>query len=62
MLDYVPDFDPQHWNESRALVYQMIDDMLNLLAGTRSNSAWRPIPGDTIESLHEPVPQKGGDS
>ena len=22
---------PQHWNESRALVYQMIDDMLNLL-------------------------------
>ena len=36
--------------------------MLNLLAGARSNPAWRPIPDDTIESLREPVPQKGGAS
>jgi len=36
--------------------------MLNLLAGARSNSAWRPIPDDTIASLREPIPQKGGQS
>ena len=62
MLDSEPDLDPQHWNETRALAYQMLNDLLNMLADARSNSAWRMIPDDKIESLREPVPQKGVES
>ena len=56
---YEPDLDPRDWDETRALAHQMLDDMLDLLAGARSGPVWRPIPDETIEHLREPVPQKG---
>ena len=36
--------------------------MLNLPAVAPNNSAWGPIPDNTIASLREPVPNKGGAS
>ncbi len=59
MIDYEPDLDPRHWDETRALAHQMLDDMLDVLADAKNGPAWRPIPDDIIDGLREPVPQEG---
>jgi aromatic-L-amino-acid/L-tryptophan decarboxylase len=51
--------DPADWSALRALGYQMLDDMVDHLAGLRDGPVWRPMPAPVREAFTAPLPSQG---
>lgn len=51
--------DPANWDEFRSLGHRMIDDMIAHLSTLDKQPAWREMPAETRDALHEPLPRAG---
>jgi aromatic-L-amino-acid/L-tryptophan decarboxylase len=51
--------DPADWSALRALGHQMLDDMVDHLAGLRDGPVWRPMPAPVREAFTAPLPSQG---
>ncbi len=50
--------DPQDWDEFKALAYQMVEDMVDYVAGLRDHPVWQPMPPEATASLRQPLPHQ----
>ena len=53
----MPTLDPSDWSELRALGHQMMDDMIDHLAGLRELPVWQKMPEPVRESFTKPLPR-----
>ncbi|MGH8494777.1 MAG: pyridoxal phosphate-dependent decarboxylase family protein [Gammaproteobacteria bacterium] len=49
--------DPQDWEPFRAQAHEALDVMVDYLRDVRERPAWRPLPDDVKDRLHEPLPE-----
>ncbi len=49
--------DPKDWTALRALGHQMMDDMIDHLAGIATQKVWQPMPGAVRDSFQAPLPE-----
>ncbi len=57
----MPTLDPSDWSELRALGHQMMDDMIDHLAGLRELPVWQKMPEPVRESFTKPLPGSATD-
>jgi glutamate/tyrosine decarboxylase-like PLP-dependent enzyme len=50
--------DPSDWTSLRALGHQMMDDMIDHLAGLRDQPVWQPMPAAVRAGFQAPMPQE----
>lgn len=50
--------DPTDWDELRAQGHRMLDDMIDHMAGLRSQPVWQPAPEAVRAVFREPLPAK----
>ncbi len=53
--------DPEDWEVTRKLGYQIIDDMIDQLKNVREQLVWKPIPLKIKEKFQRTIPQEGQD-
>ncbi len=53
--------DPTDWSELRTLGHQMMDDMIDHLAGLRDLPVWQPMPDEIRNGFKRPLPASGTD-
>lgn len=58
-IDTSAPFDPEDWDELRALAHRMMDDLLGHLERIREQPAWRPVPKDVKARLRRTLPRDG---
>lgn len=54
-----PSLDPTNWEDFREQSHQILDDMVNHLAGLREGKAWQPMDEAAIKPFQSPVPKEG---
>jgi aromatic-L-amino-acid decarboxylase len=52
----MPTLDPTDWSDLRALGHQMMDDMIDHLAGLRDIPVWQKMPDEIRDSFKKPLP------
>ena len=57
----IADLDPQDWPAFRAQAHAMLDDMIDHVAGIRSQPVWRPIPQAIRARLRQGLPEAPAD-
>jgi glutamate/tyrosine decarboxylase-like PLP-dependent enzyme len=57
----MPSLDPDDWSNVRALGHQMMDDMIDHLAGLRDIPVWQKMPDTVRDSFKKPLPVEGTD-
>jgi glutamate/tyrosine decarboxylase-like PLP-dependent enzyme len=50
--------DPQDWEQARALMHQMVDDAIDLMAGVRERPIWQEMPVEVLENFQTSLPQE----
>jgi aromatic-L-amino-acid decarboxylase len=51
--------DPDDWDAYRRLAHQAVDDLVDRMAGRRSQPVWQPMPDDVREAFTGPLPREG---
>ena len=51
--------DPADWERFRRLLHDVVDGVVDDLAGVRERPAWRPVPERVKAALREPLPRDG---
>ncbi len=49
--------DPADWIKTRAQAHRMLDDMLDHIRQIRDKPVWQPMPQETREAFHAPLPR-----
>ncbi len=57
----MPTLDPPDWSDLRALGHQMMDDMIDHLAGLRDIPVWQKMPDTIRDSFKKPLPNTATD-
>ncbi len=55
-------FDPESWDEMRALAHRMVDDALTYLETARDRPVWQPIPEEVQARFKERARRKPADA
>ncbi len=50
--------DPQDWEQSKALMHQMVDDAFNYTKNVRDRKIWQEIPEHILNTFKTPLPQQ----
>jgi aromatic-L-amino-acid/L-tryptophan decarboxylase len=50
--------DPQDWEQSKALMHQMVDDAFNYTKNVRDRKIWQEMPEHILNTFKTPLPQQ----
>lgn len=50
--------DPQDWEQSKALMHQMVDDAFDYIKNVRDRKIWQEIPEHILNTFKTPLPQQ----
>jgi len=50
-------FDPENWDDMRALAHRMVDDAVDFLQHVADRPVWQPVPTDVKARLQAPAPR-----
>ncbi len=50
--------DPTNWDESKALMHQMVDDAYDFIKHVRDRKIWQQMPEHVIDSFKTPLPKE----
>ncbi|QZT35832.1 hypothetical protein K5X82_11030 [Halosquirtibacter xylanolyticus] len=56
-VNNIKSLDPQDWDKTREIGYQMIDDMIEYLQDIPTTPSWNKIPDDVKTHLEEDIPK-----
>lgn len=54
--------DPQDWEQSKALMHQMVDDAFNHIETIRERPIWQQMPNQVLDSFKSPLPLEPEDA
>lgn len=56
--DYFETLDPKDWEESKALMHQMVDDAFDYIKDIRDRKIWQEMPEDILNSFSSSIPKE----
>ncbi|TJY36197.1 pyridoxal phosphate-dependent decarboxylase family protein [Pontimicrobium aquaticum] len=54
--------DPQDWEQSKALMHQMVEDAFDYVKNIRDRKIWQEMPEDVLKTFNSKLPQQPSDA
>ncbi|WP_347925229.1 aminotransferase class V-fold PLP-dependent enzyme [Pontimicrobium sp. SW4] len=54
--------DPQDWEQSKALMHQMVEDAFDYVKNIRDRKIWQEMPDDVLKTFESQIPQQPSDA
>ena len=54
--------DPQDWEQSKALMHQMVEDAFDYVKNIRDRKIWQEMPNDVLKTFESQIPQQPSDA
>ena len=54
--------DPQDWEQSKALMHQMVEDAFDYVKNIRERKIWQEMPDDVLKTFESQIPQQPSDA